>query len=231
MDERADMLISRVVDGVASATDLAELETVAASRPGVWRELAFAQRDQALLSQEVARAISAADVVGLPGTVETHHESLSLVSRWKKAGVWGGWAAAVAMALAYVGVGPRAGGDDSKAGLIPQIPSMSVLEKGLTADQAWELYEATGSREQRLIGVLPERVLIEATPSKDGKTIKMVFVRQLVETQTVDGLYKGTVDEAGKRGMVKAVVPTIIPMLKDVPLAQPAARRRILPPV
>lgn len=228
MDERSDILISRVVDGVASAADLAELETVAASRPGVWRELALAQRDQALLSQEVARAISAADVVGLPVMVETHHESLSLASRWKKAGVWGGWAAAAAMALAYVGVGPGGSNSGSQASLIP---SMKVLEKNLTADQAWQLYEATGSREQRLIGVLPERVLIEATPSEDGKSIKMVFVRQLVETQTVDGLYKGTVDEAGKRGMVKATMPALAPVLKDVPLAQPAARRRVLPPV
>lgn len=224
MDERADILISRVVDGVASASDLAELETVAASRPGVWRELAYAQRDQALLSQEVARAIAAADVVGLPAAVETHHESLSLSSRWKKAGVWGGWAAAAVMALAYVGVGPGGSNSGSQASLIP---SMKVLENNLTADQAWQLYEATGSREQRLIGVLPERVLIEATPSPDGKSVRMVFVRQLVETKTVDQLFKPTVDEAGTQGMV----PTEIPALRDAPPVPPKNTKRYLPPV
>lgn len=225
MDERADILISRVVDGVASGADLTELETIAASRPGVWRELAMAQRDQALLAQEVARSIAVADVVGLPTTVETHHESLSIASRWKRAGVWGGWAAAAVMAFAYLGAGPGAANNASKASLIPD---MNVLEKNLTADQAWKLYEATGSREQRFLGVLPERVLIEATPSADGKSVHMVFVRQLIESRTVDALYKGTVDETGQRGMV----PAAVPVLRDVPVTNPALKqRKPLPPV
>jgi hypothetical protein len=55
----------------------------------------------------------------------------------------------------------------------------------------------------------------------------MVFVRQLVETKTVEGLYKGTMDEAGQRGMVPAEVPA----LREVPKVKPAAARRALPPV
>lgn len=201
MNERTDILISRVVDGVASAADLQELEGVAASQPSVWRELALAQRDQALLSQEVARAICVADVVGLPRAVETHEEEVRPSTRWKKAGMWGGWAAAAAMALAFVM--PRPNQNAQQAGLgSAVIPDMSVLKEGLTADQAWELYEATGSREQRLIGEMPERVLIQATPSEDGKSVHMVFLRQLIETKTVDQLYKPTVTETGRCGVV-----------------------------
>lgn len=225
MDERTDILISRVVDGVASSADLTELEGLASSRPGVWRELAMAQRDQALLSQEMARSISLADVVGLPKEIETHREAISPASRWKKAGVWGGWAAAAVMALAFVD--GRTQNNTNQASLIP---SMSVLKDGLTADQAWELYEATGSREQRLIGVMPERVLIEATPSEDGKSVRMVFVRQLVETRTVDQLYQRSTSEAGERCLVPAMLPTVAPATPEVP-ATPAPARRPLPPV
>lgn len=225
MNERTDILISRVVDGVATGADLNELEGIGASQPSVWRELALAQRDQALLSQAVARVICVADAVGLPREVETHDERVSPGSRWKKASVWGGWAAAAAMALAFVGANPRAG--TQQAGLIP---SMNVLKDGLTADQAWELYEATGSREQRLIGVMPERVLIQATPSEDGKSVHMVFLRQLIETKTVDQLYKPTVTETGQCG----VVP--VDFLRDVPLVptpakSPVPTKRRLPAV
>ncbi len=222
MDERADILISRIVDGVASGGDVAELEALAASRPSIWRDLAMAQRDQALLSQEMARIISVAEVVGLPTHVETHRESLAPASRWKRASVWGGWAAAAVMALAYVGAPLNS--NTQQAGLIP---SMNVLKDGLTADQAWEVYEAAGSREQRLIGVLPERVLIEATPSADGKSVRMVFLRQLIETKTVDALYKQTVDETGQGCMVPAELPKVV---NEVPMPNTPVRRT-LPPV
>ena len=228
MDERADILISRVVDGVASGVDLAELETLGTARPGVWRELALAQRDQALLVQEVSRRVAVADVVELPTGVETRRESSSFSSRWKRAGVWGGWAAAAVLALVAIDVGPKGGVE--QAGLIP---SMKVLEDGLTADQAWQLYEATGNREQRLIGVMPERVLIEATPSADGKSVRMVFLRQLIETKTVDAVYKRSMDEAGQGRMVPAELPPATPVAPAAAfdgVSQPA-KRRVLPPV
>ena len=98
-----DILISRVVDGVATPADWVSLESIAASNPSVWREIAVAQRTDRALAAAVCHETLAAERIDLH-TQDTPGGSLlfsqsTFTRRLRIAGAWGGWA------------GPRPGGD------------------------------------------------------------------------------------------------------------------------
>lgn len=213
MDERTDILISKVVDGAANAGDWTDLERAASERPAVWRELALAQRDQALLVLAVGREVSCAERVDAP-----QPSTASPAHRLRRFGVWGGWAVAATLALAYVtpGVGGRGSAGMNQAGLVPDL---GVLKDKLSADQAWEVYEAAGKREQRVLGELPERLLVDATPAPDGHGVQVIFIRQIKERVTLPQLLKESCDEMGRPTAAPVQVRTLLPLIS--PEARP----------
>ncbi len=61
-----DVLMSRLIDGVASDADRTRFETLADANPRLWRELACRQQDMTALRAEVMTATAVAASVDLP---------------------------------------------------------------------------------------------------------------------------------------------------------------------
>src|SRR5258708_31938854 len=101
MNSKQDILISRVVDGVARPEDWDALEQMGAADSSVWRELAQAQRAEQVLKSAACEAVAVVDYVELPpvGMVHAEHR---LKFRAGRVASWGGWAAAAAMKLAFL---------------------------------------------------------------------------------------------------------------------------------
>lgn len=215
-----DMLISRVVDGVAGATDWSELERLAASDSGVWREIALAQRDQRLLGEAMAPAFVAADMCALPDPDAIAYKfspsgEASPRHRWARALSWGGWAAAAAIGLAFAQHSKQqspASSDPMQAGIGSFLNPISSLKDRLSADEALELYRVRGRQEGRYVMEMPNRVLVESSQRPDGQW-DVIYIRQLVEKGVVKDLYRVSHDELGN--------PTPVPV---APSENPAPR-------
>ncbi|MBX3377677.1 MAG: hypothetical protein KF678_11825 [Phycisphaeraceae bacterium] len=192
-----ELLISRIVDGEATPTDWAAFRAQAERDASLWRELAEAQRAQAELSMEVASALSVVNAVDVP----VHTEMVRRMSdRFRQVGMWGGWLAAACVGLMWAG-GQRTGGSGTgqEAGLV----------SGLTPASALQAYLDQGQTTGRVIGELPEKLLIRAEPvtDADGTSItgyNIVYVRQIMERTLVKDLYRfGGADEAGQPRAVR----------------------------
>ncbi len=190
MDSNLDILITRVVDGVAAPADWDSLETLAAAEPTVWRELAQAQRAEQLLKGAVAEAVALAAQVELPVVAGRVGED-GLRLRLRRVATWGGWAAAAVVTLAFFGKGAPA-----SSGMPLQGSDLSSPIR--TASDALKQYIDQGKKEGRVIGELPEHVLMDAEQAQDGKGYTVVFVRQIVERTKVDSLSQISHDEEGK---------------------------------
>jgi hypothetical protein len=177
-----DILISRVVDGRASATEWTTLETMAGRDPGVWRELATAQRDQRAIEMIVNDAGNAAESVDLPMRATP---DMQATAPWSRLRIWGGWMAAAVLAFA-------AAGQYFQINLLKQYgtsggntggPTMPV---GFTnADAAFDEYQKLGKRDGIVVGELPDRVLLSAQPATDGEGYDVMVIRQVVERRRV----------------------------------------------
>lgn len=183
-----DILISRVVDGVAGAGDWVELDMLGAADSSLWRELAQAQRDKQLLDSAVGEAISIADVVALPKS-----EWSELGDRRLRVPQWAGWAAAAVLAIAMF-VMPKAG---TPNGNVAGFPPAQVEDQ--TPDAALNSYLAKGKDEGRVIRQLPEFVVLESAPAADGRGYDVVYLRQIVERARVESVNSYQVDDAGRK--------------------------------
>lgn len=183
-----DILISRVVDGVAGAGDWVELDMLGAADSSLWRELAQAQRDKQLLDQAVGEAIAVADVVSLPKS-----EWSELGDRRLRVPQWAGWAAAAVLAIAMF-VTPKIG---STSGNVAGFPPAQQEEQ--TPDAALNSYLAKGKDEGRVIRQLPEFVVLESKPATDGRGYDVVYLRQIVERARVESVNSYQVDDAGRK--------------------------------
>ncbi|MBS0188425.1 MAG: hypothetical protein JSS51_10165 [Planctomycetes bacterium] len=179
-----DILISRVVDGVAGAGDWVELDMLGAGDPSLWRELAQAQRDKQLLDQAVGEAVSVADVVELP--------KQEWGERRLRVPQWAGWAAAAVLALAMFVV-PRT----NQSGTSTAGPTLTSEEQ--TPDAVLDSYLAKGKDAGRVIRQLPEFVVLESAPAADGKGYEVVYLRQIVERARVESVNSYQVDDAGRK--------------------------------
>lgn len=185
--QEKDILISRVVDGVAGAGDWVELDMLGAADSSLWRELAQAQRDKQLLDQAVGEAVSIADVVDLPRN-EWSERRLRVPQ-------WLGWAAAAVLALAMFAM-PRGGTPNANtAGAF--FPPQEAQEQ--TPDAALKSYLTKGKDEGRVIRQLPEFVVLESAPAKDGPGYDVVYLRQIVERARVESVNSYQVDETGRK--------------------------------
>ncbi|GJQ29047.1 MAG: hypothetical protein HBSAPP03_09310 [Phycisphaerae bacterium] len=206
-----DILITRVIDGRAEGEDWRRLESLAERDAGVWRELAQAQRDDQVLRREVASATAGAGTVELE--LEGHEPTFRLTrqvgERTRRVAMWGGWAAAALVAVAFVAKKPDQPG--------PMIagPTGSVS----SAADFLSRYLDQGRKEGRVIHEMPDKVLVNTIPAADGKGYDVVFLRVIMERDRVPDLYRFTSDESGQPVPIRVHIPaTSTPAPKRGPL-------------
>lgn len=194
-----DILITRVLDGEATPEDWAAFRALAARDQSVWAELADAQQDRAELASALAEAIAVADRVEAPIDA---HAGERFNARLRTGAAWLGWAAAATLAVgAFVGRGGL--------GTAPAPASDGAQQAGLfpinSAEDALKVYFDKGQQTGRVLGELPDRVLLSSQPLPDGSGFSVVYLRQIVERQEVPDLFRMGVNEAGQRVPVQIV--------------------------
>jgi hypothetical protein len=192
-----DILISRIVDDEATAEDWAALKELAAGDPTVWRDLAEAQYTGIGLASAVQAAIEIADEVEAP---VHEHMRARMTLRAGTAAKWGGWLAAAAVTLAWLGAG-RAGPGGSTAGFGPSVP-------GTVAD-AFKHYVDMGKQSGQVVEEVPQLVLVETKRVEGGPGYEVLYIRQVIERAIVDDLYGLGQDETGRPARIRLeVMPT-----------------------
>ncbi|MFG0285719.1 MAG: hypothetical protein ACF8R7_14975 [Phycisphaerales bacterium JB039] len=176
-----DILISRVVDDEASPEDWARLKALAAEDSAIWRDLFETQRAHAELASAVDRELSVAEYIDAP---VQDHLTIQLTDRVRRGLSWAGWAAAAAVALAWVGLGPTAG---------DQGPARAEL----SPTDYLQRYLETGRQEGLVQGEAPAKTLISAQPAPGGAGFEVIYIRQIVERAVVNDLYQIGSDDAG----------------------------------
>ncbi len=188
-----DVLITRVIDGEASAEDWSALHAIAREDPGIWSDLATAQQDAAELRAMVRELSACSDRVEAP-VVE--HAGHGLCVRLRRAGMWGGWLVAGAMALSW-GVGMAgAGAGAQSAGLVSMHEAKERVLPELSPEEAFAAYVANGVRSGRVVAIDPELRIIGAQRDEDGEGFEVLYVRRIVERADIE-LYRLGQDERG----------------------------------
>lgn len=199
MELREEMLISHVIDGDATSTQWQELEGLASTDPLVWKRLAQAQRDSALLSAALGRASLVAEAVELPrNDGETISSDRVTHVRFNRLGAWTGWAvAALVMIVASVRFAqPLPSGFDPSSGV--QTTSFG------SAAQAFQAYLDKGRESGEVVGEIPGKVLVETKPVRSGIGVEVIYLRQVIERTVVPDLYQLTrAQETGKPTLVR----------------------------
>jgi len=187
-----DILLSRVVDGTALDHDWAALEALGDKDPVLWRELAQSQRQQAALMSVVHAAGRVADEIDIE-IPEVH-----VIGRLSSVARWGGWAAAAAIAMAWLGGLRTTGVGTNTADVLPRIGSSGSPAFDSPAD-ALQAYLNLGADEGTVLGEMPAKVVLQTMPAQDGSArYDVYYLRQIVERATVDDLYRLSSDETGQ---------------------------------
>lgn len=195
---REDILIGRVVDGEATPSDWGELEHMSRADAALWQRLAHSQRAHARLERAVEDEIAVAELVELPEPVNV---IASFRSRWQ---LWGGWAVAAGLALAWLGAGngpvmlrtPTGGG--------PANPdTASLVQASGSLDDMLAQYIDKGRQNDRVVNVMPLQ-LIGTRELEPGKGTEVLFGRTIVERMIVTDLrpLRVLTDESGKAHQV-----------------------------
>jgi hypothetical protein len=190
-----ELLISRVVDGEATPEDWSSFRLQADREPSLWRDLAEAQRIQTSLGEEVGVAVAKAGYVDVP----VHREiERRFSNRVRMVGIWGGWLAAACVGVMWAQNAPKS---------IVQGPGPTTADMNPMA--ALQTYLNKGEQDGRVLGELPEKVLVRATPltgsngSDIGNGYEVVYLRQILERAVVKDLYQYGVDEAGRQAPIR----------------------------
>jgi len=213
--ERLDLLISRIADGEAGEDDWKSFGALAEHEAGAWKELAQAQLAHGAMSLAVSVALHAADRVELPSQQAAAiwsrgTEPPARLRTWSRMGAFGGWVAAAAVALAWAG-GFGSGGRQTivptnTAGVFD--PAAFTIN---TSDDAVKAYLDVGGKTGRVIGELPNRVLVDSQPAmlEGGRRgVEVVYVRQFIERALVSDVARMGLDETGRRVPVPMTVPS-----------------------
>ena len=203
-EQRDDILISRVIDGDATAVEWDELTALAAANPPVWRNLALSLREDKVLARGVNADVAVADSIELPRTADRPaalielHEPGRHPAVLARLGGWSGWVMAAVLTIAWV------------TGMFSPVPTDPGLATGtnraqiLSASDLLQAYLDRGRQEDRVIAEVPERVLIETRPSETGRGYELLYLRQILERTVVPDRYKfyGQ-DEMGRPTLVR----------------------------
>jgi hypothetical protein len=190
--QSGEMLISRVVDGVAQEQDWTEFRHLADRDPSLWRELAETQHNHTELTALVQAAIAVADDVDAPVREEMDRR---FSERMRLVGTWGGWAAAAAIVLVWA-TGPANFFDRNTgngAGILGPGPTLAPQ----TASDALQAYLDKGREEKLVVGEVPSPLLVEARPLKGGG-YELIYLRQIMERRVVKELSTVAQDEFGR---------------------------------
>ncbi len=202
--DRRDELIGRVIDGEASESDWQSLRALAQADPSVWSDLTATQRQHELLADMVDEVGTIADGVEIPaGELMTPAERFQRKMDGVRA--WGGWAAAAAVVLVwFTGLpAPIAGGEGAAPTQASLVPTPVIAS---TPDEALSRYLDAGREAGTVIGVMPDKRVIESRPLADGSGVEVLYVRQILEREFVpaDQVFKVGRDEFGARSIVPA---------------------------
>lgn len=203
-EHRDDILISRVIDGDATAGEWDELTALAAADPSVWRNLALSLREDKVLTRAMNMDVAVADSIEMPGTGERPAALIELREPGRhpavlaRLGGWSGWGIAAVLAIAVV------------TGMLSPTPIDPGLETGsnkaqiLSAADLLQAYLDQGRQEDLVIAEVPERVLIETRPVEAGGGYELLYLRQILERTVVPDLYRfyGQ-DEMGRPTLVR----------------------------
>lgn len=191
---RMDLLISRLVDGSATAVERAEFEAHAADNAAAWRSLARTQSQELALTRAVNDLADVAEGVPLPTRAPASNGGYRIGHRLS---MWTGWAVAAAVALAWSGgipgldgLRPGGSGETSRAGVIPA--GMPVSDE----DEAVQAYLKLGQQSGRVMGEVPERVLLSCREVDAGR-MEVLFIRQFVERATMSDLKQVQFTDSG----------------------------------
>lgn len=198
--DRRDELISRVIDGEATESDWSALRAMAEADPSVWTELTKTQHQHEALCCLVDEVGMIAEGVEIP-----EGELLTPAERFERrmAGVraWGGWAAAAAILLVwFTGLPAPTARDGAQRGAIGGEIAEAAFPK--TPDGILDQYMETGQQAGRVLGQVPQRVVLETRPAAQG--VEVVYLRQIIEREIVgpDRLYRLSRDEFGTETLV-----------------------------
>ena len=201
-----DILISRVVDGLATDSDWRRLESLAEADPGVWRELAMGQRQQAMLCGVLDRELECVDLV------DAYDANPRVIrfpgATWK----WSGWAAAAMLGLAWL-VGPRVATPTqgiegpSTAGVFP---AGLTPQTALSPDEYLQSYSESGRRDGTVVGQMDSKPVIELRPVRvnGGTAYDVVYARVILERTRLPDVYRLTTDEFGAQMPLRTTLPT-----------------------
>lgn len=180
-----DILISRVIDGEASPEDWSALKALAERDASVWRDLAGLQQDHAELAGAMSEVVAIADDVDAP--VES---SGGIAERGRLIRVWGGWAAAAALALGWIINSPRLDGMNIVPGAGPQSANLAPfgLNKGSEPEDYFNAYLRSGEQSGHVLGEVGDPVLVQTIPQEDG-TYEVRYLRQIMERRMVSEVY------------------------------------------
>lgn len=206
-----DLLISRTVDGSASATEWVLLQGHAVRTPGVWMDLATTYRDAQMLEQRVGQATRQAEYVSLPAAhnarVARHDSHTGSSSRrthgftFSRAAAWGGWAAAAVLTLAMVS---RSMVNTQSTPDGPAKPITAGVGQGL--GDMLNSYLSKGKEEGTVVGEVPEKQIVGTVEKPDG-SVEVVYLRVILERTNVDKFYRTTTNEAGQPQSVPTQLP------------------------
>lgn len=169
---REEILIGRVVDRCERPDDWPELEHLIARDPALLQQLCSSLRLDAAVRQAAAPALQVADRVELP--------PLPAPSRLP---ALAGWLAAVVIAALWLlrGAAP------------PPSPALPVHPVDAVAADLASDFVADGGAE---LGELPP-LLVRSQPTEDGKALRVVTMRRILEVSTVQQVYRVGADEFG----------------------------------
>lgn len=220
-DSEVDILISRIIDGVATPADWRAFELLAARDPAAWRDLAMGQRDDRSLRAAVAACTAHAEHVNLPAR-DSERAAHRVVTRTRHVAAWAGWAAAAAVGFAFLSTrAPDLQGrhNPATAGLGAPVETLA------TAADALSEYVAKGQREGTVIREVPEKWLLGTQPSPDGRGQQVIYLRLIMEQTNVPDFYKFSQDEWGNP------VPARVRLVQPQEAPVPARPVRVRPPV
>lgn len=213
-----DLLVSRVVDGVASSADWAALDDLARTESSIWRDLAQAQRCNTELTRAVRAAIAGAERVTVSGLAEIGARDVGYAgsfdiqshaqNRFNAMARWTGWAAAAALALAWVSgvrTGNPSGGTSRSDGPVGAEATLNPFPGSASASEILAEYLRRGQASGDVLAEVPSKMMLEAIPMDDqAGGYEVYFVRQIVERTRVPNLYTFAEGEGGQLQAVKA---------------------------
>jgi hypothetical protein len=165
---REEILISKVVDRCESAAEWEELEGIAGRDTAVWQRLRATLRDDALLRQAVVPELAVADNVEAPPAALGLRGMLAPL----------GWLAAALFAALWL-YGP------SRA---PEARPARVDANSTDSN------DAVGGKHS--LGELPP-LLVRSQPTEDGKALRVVTMRRILQESIIDKVYQVGEDEFG----------------------------------